>query len=163
MDKIRTLGLYQPYATLMLPPYNKIETRWVMAGKKPPFPLGKYVIYSTKKFYSNYEFEEIAGERLANYAWREMRQHDKFEHFKWRGYAIGIGELYEIKKMEKRYGDRAFVDVKETTNGIYTDYPDFQLWALFFRDVKRIKPFPFKGKQGVGFLSKEDEAKIEYI
>ena len=45
--KIRTLGFYQPFGSLML--HGKIETRWVRKGKKPPFPLGKYIFYTTQK------------------------------------------------------------------------------------------------------------------
>ena len=46
-EVIRTLGFYQPYCTAML--HGKVETRWIIEGRTPPMPLGKYLLYSTKK------------------------------------------------------------------------------------------------------------------
>lgn len=43
---IRTLVIYQPYATLM--GHGKLETRWVKHGRKPPFPRGKLKPVITK-------------------------------------------------------------------------------------------------------------------
>lgn len=151
---IRTLGLYQPYATLMLPPYNKVETRWVRRNKKPPFPLGKYLIYATKKQYTAFEFESIAGKRLAHQANKLLFQHG--DKNLWIGHAIGVGELYKIEEMTNRLDDRAFVES-------FAGDSAHQMWALHFKDMKRINPFKFKGKQGVGILPKEQHHLIELL
>lgn len=163
MNVIRTLGLYQPYATLMLPPYNKIETRWVIKGKKPPFPLGQYMIYSTKRFYSPYEFNNIAGVVLADKANHLIKDNfDKMTVLQC-GFALGTGELYKVERMTVELESKAFVKVHFTEAESATDEKEYDLWALFFRNVKRIKPFKFSGKQGVGFLSEEHQAKIEHL
>lgn len=87
VSKIRTLGFYQPFGTLML--HGKIETRWVKVGKKPPFPEGKYLFYSTQKrckydklLQSGMFFElfpELTGiwEKDKNYFKRLDRKHQK--------------------------------------------------------------------------------------
>lgn len=163
---IRTLGLYQPYATLML--HGKIESRWVVKGKKPPFPIGKYLIYSTKKAYGWEEFKNLATEELA---WKARDLFATYERdsqtHQLNGYAIGIGNLVEVCPMPAMWFDDAFYWPDHTqieySNKEMVEINEYILWALRFENVKRIKPFPFKGKQGVGFLSKEDEAKIEYL
>jgi hypothetical protein len=160
MEKIRTIGLYQPYASLML--HGKIESRWVKRGKKPPFPLGKYLIYSTKKAYSMEEFARIAGDTEKEAMRRLQGEPTRFKN----GYAIAIGELTEVVPFGGKYTENlAFVDTDLT----YWQSPDpltidgHVLWALKFENVQRIKPFPFKGKQGVGFVPAELIEKIEVV
>jgi hypothetical protein len=168
-EVIRTLGLYQPYATLML--HGKIESRWVKRGKKPPFPLGEYLIYSTKKQYKFDEFTKMAGYDLATKA-RELFFKDvcninitHSQHLN--GFAIGVGELFEVCKMPATWLDDAYywppVDQIDPNVEGEISIDGYTLWALRFKDVKRIKPFPFKGKQGTGFLKANDKAKIEYV
>jgi len=65
---------------------------------------------------------------------------------------------------------KAFVDINMT---MLKDAPeeidffkeiiidDHTLWGLHFENVQRIKPFEFKGKQGVGILSDEHKNLIE--
>lgn len=167
LEQIRTLGLYQPYATLML--HGKIESRWIRKGKKPPFPLGKYMIYSTKRCYVAIEFEKMCPEDLRIKA-KKLFDNDstsQLETHHYNGYAIGIGNLVEVCPMPAMWFDDAFYWPDHTqieySNEEMVEINGYVLWALRFEKVKRIKPFPFKGKQGVGFLSKEDEAKIEYL
>jgi hypothetical protein len=154
--KIRTLGLYQPYASLML--HGKIESRWVEEGKKPPFPLGKYLIYSTKKSYSVESFKHLSGEYYQ--AARNIITREETSILN--GYAICLGDLVKVEKIGMGQLPKAFVDVNLTMiklakpdidffNEIIID--DRQLWGLHFQNVQRIKPFPFRGKQGVGILS----------
>jgi hypothetical protein len=169
--KIRTLGLYQPYAGLML--HGKIETRWVRMGKTPPFPLGDYVIYSTQKAYKHEEFKEIVGSQY-------NRAYDLIicggSEFHITGHIIAKGTLYAIERMVPELCKNAFVEppadkfYKETGTYIDKRYDPitgqttlYTLWAMYFKKVLPVEPFPFKGKQGVGFLSPEDEAKIKLI
>lgn len=191
LPPIRTLGLYQPYATLMMPPYNKIETRWVKAGKKPPFPLGQYLIYSTKKAYPTKEVKEISGgyyeEVRKNIIAESIRTSPAYPNrhgVRWinadgsveflNGHALCIGELVELKTYSPVLGIGSFVEMHPDahyTADFDSNEPDqgefvvdnYVLWCLIFDNMKRIDPFPFKGKQGVGLLSFADREKIKYI
>lgn len=159
--KIRTIGLYQPYATLML--HGKLESRWVAAGKKPPFPLGKYLIYSTKKEYTISEFQHLAG-----MFWDRAMSILRTDHSKHRtGVGLAIGELYCVEKIYTfSQCEEAFIEPPTPLDDDVKNqfaYDGRALWGLRFKNVQRVKPFPFKGKQGVGFLSEEDQAKIEYV
>jgi|SRR5690242_2983028 len=143
--KIRTLGLYQPYASLML--HGKIETRWVKKGKKPPFPIGTYLIYSCKKKYNDQQLQFVAGienfyeiKRLLGGSWTPD------------GHAICVGELVRVVKWDISDPDgnseaytKSFV--------VPTHDAEYDRWLLYFENVKAVKPFPFKGKQGVGFYT----------
>lgn len=149
-DKIiRTLGLYQPFAGLMLPPYNKIETRWVANGRKPPFPLGKYLLYSTKRVYTREEFLAISAE----YGLAVDTERIKF---KLTGKALCIGDLVRVEKMTKEHQEKAFVAHHDPTD-------THTRWCLIFENVKAIDPFTFSGKQGIGFLSEQDKEKIKFL
>lgn len=159
---IRTLGLYQPYAQLML--HGKLESRWIAKGKKAPFPLGKYLLYATKKAYSVKEFKHLAGEH-----YERARLAISNEELK-TSVALCVGDLIERKPITT-FGDLADTFYDPPFDQLAyrdADHPEFEiddyvLWGLRFNEVKPIKPFPFKGKQGVGFLSAENEAKIIYI
>jgi hypothetical protein len=151
--KIRTIGLYQPYASLML--HGKLESRWVQKGKKPPFPLGKYLIYSTKKRYSDAEFNYVAG-RMAFEAKTILKDEPTADLC---GYAIAVGDLVELILMTPVLEPSAYIDTDltlwESNAPITVD--DHVLWGLRFENVCRIKPFEFRGKQGVGFYDGEIE------
>lgn len=153
MTKIRTLGLYQPYASLML--HGKLESRWVKKGKKPPFPPGKYLIYSTKKRYSDAEFKHVAG-HMAVEAKMVLKDEPTVNLC---GYAIAVGDLVELIQMTPILEPSAFIDTDlmqwQSNAPIIID--GYVLWGLRFENVCRIKPFPFKGKQGVGFYEGEIE------
>jgi hypothetical protein len=156
---IRTLGLYQPYASLML--HGKIESRWVKKGKKAPFPLGKYLIYSTKKAYSQKEFEHVAGDK-AKHAWKLLENESTVSL---NGYAICIGDLVKVEPMSATMEHKAFIDTPidewQSAEPIIINY--HLLWALHFENIQRISPFLFKGKQGVGILTKEQHKFIQIL
>ncbi len=158
-EVIRTLGLYQPYAQLML--HGKIESRWIKMGKKPPFPLGRYLLYATKKSYSIPEFNHIAG-KYADDARQTLKGDQIFN-----GYAIGIGKLVKVQQFDMRDGLKAWVDIEklepELQHKPYIAIDYHILWGLHFEDVQRVNPFPFKGKQGVGFLDDELKKRIQII
>jgi hypothetical protein len=157
-QRIRTLGLYQPFATLML--HGKIETRWVGSSrngklKKPPFPFGKYLIYSTKKAYDYFEVLNIAGKHHAEILKLEAGEDWATYHLK--GCAICIGDLVDIIDPIKKTTKNTFVKYAPALNGC-------RRVGLVFQNIQRIKPFEFKGgKQGIGFLHWTDVEKIEII
>lgn len=165
MDKIRTLGLYQPYAHLML--HGKIETRWIRRGRRIPFPNGKYLLYATKKEYTLQQLSQIAGSQYTRIT-EKINGVDLV-----RGAAIAVGDL--VKKIYILPGmeNETFVDCRETTRikfiaarvaGSLIPIKVSQVMVgLIFENVRPIKPFPFKGKQGIGFMTEEDKAKIEYL
>lgn len=156
-EVIRTIGLYQPYATLML--HGKIETRWVAQGKKAPFPQGKYLIYSTKKAYSWDNFKELSGE----YFEKAMRilNNESMPN----GVALCIADLVKVESAYPLLMPETYVGLERIGEQLDDDATDIvingqKLRFLHFQNVKRIKPFPFKGKQGVGFLQDADRDKI---
>lgn len=150
---IRTLGFYQPFCSLML--HGKIETRWVREGKKPPFPLGRYLFYSTQNPCTDEQLDGWCGqslycnltEALANDTTKELN-----------GYAIATGQLVNLRHMTRWDDEEAFVRFAGTTarqdkNGKWHKYTQ---WCLEFENVQPIEPFRFEfGKQGVGILKPE--------
>jgi hypothetical protein len=158
MDPIRTLGLYQPYAELML--HGKIETRWIRAGTKPPFPLGPYLLYACKADYPLQTLSQIAGEK------QYKRITEIINGLKLvRGAALCTGDLVKIIYIVEGMEDETFVRYQgpmEFVSKHGTMVKKVRV-GLIFENVRRIKPFPFKGKQGVGILSDIDMALIEYL
>lgn len=153
--KIRTLGLYQPYAGLMFSS-DKVETRWVRKGKKPPFPLGWYALYSTKKAFQDHEVKFISGP-----AYRHIVEERKLrpELFDANGCIIGFAKLVTVERMDHNpiVGaiGRTFVD--------YQDDHEFDRWILIFENQIEVAHFPYRGKQGVGFLDDEHRLRINHI
>lgn len=152
-EPIRTLGLYQPYAGLML--HGKIETRWVKKDRKPPFPPGIYLIYSTQKAYTRHEFRTIAGQS----GFDKAKIHMDFDHkLRLNQYGLMLAVLPEggVYDMTPNDSEAAFVE--------YCEEQFYRLVCLKFEQQTPIKPFKFeKGKQGIGFLSAEDRNKIQLI
>ena len=103
---IRSLGFYQPFGSLML--HGKIETRWIRAGKKPPFPLGKYVFYTTLKSCAQHELFNWCGEYLMLDITHKLLYEPTKEL---NGYAIAIGDLAKVRPMKR-----------EDTFGSYVQY-----------------------------------------
>lgn len=148
--------------------HGKIETRWIRRGRRTPFPNGKYLLYACKREYTSQELSSIAGDqytRIRNIVQTEQPL----------GHAIAVGDLvkkiYILPGMEKE----TFVDCRETTRikllpvgtkdkkGRLIIRVQQVMVGLIFENVRPIKPFPYKGKQGIGFLTEEDKAKIEYL
>lgn len=157
-EPTRTLGLYQPYAQLML--HGKIETRWVRVGHKPPFPLGPYLIYSCLADYTLPQLSQIAGHQYPRII--EKINGLKLLH----GVALCVAELEKKIWIVPGMDDETFVRYQPPVWRVNKKGERYKvaMAGLVFKDVKPIKPFHFKaGKQGVGFLTKEDEAKIEYL
>lgn len=150
--QIRTLGLYQPFAGLMVS--GKIETRRVKTGRKAPFPIGYYLLYATQKEYPLDKVKTISGNQYSKIL--QIRADDPTSLCQITGHAICIGQLCKrFRIFDNSFDEKTFVQY-------YFD-PEYALIGLEFRDVRKIAPFPFRGKQGVGFLSADDRAKIKFI
>lgn len=146
-----TIGLYQPYASLMLA--GKIESRWVRLGYKPPFPLGHYMIYATQKAYEEAEFVHMAGE---HYPQAKTMLDGRPQP---RGCMIAVGLLFKVEAI------KTWDDANKTyysppleshgANGPPFIYDHRMLYGLHFKAVLPTKPLPFRGKQGVGIADLE--------
>jgi hypothetical protein len=160
-DKIRSIGLYQPFGSLMLPEYNKLETRWVREGRVPSFPLGKYLIYTTKRGCNMEQMYDWCGEEGAKLMFTTM-ENESTVHYN--GYALGVAELVDkwVLKPEDQNTYIKFIGRKvEIIEG--KEVVKIQ-WALKFASVERIKPFRWKhGKQGVGIVPVEEIKNIEVL
>lgn len=150
-ETIRTLGFYQPFGSLML--HGKIETRWVKVGKKPPFPLGRYLLYTTLNKCDNATlFDWCGAEIMSNII--DTLKDDKTKDLN--GFGLCFGDLYKIEPMTILDEKDSFVlykgvVVREDKNNIPHTYHQ-QL--LHFTNIQPIaEPFKFKGKQGVGFFN----------
>src|SRR5712675_443943 len=163
IEIIRTLGFYQPFCSLMLPPYDKVETRWVRVGRKVPFVMGKYLFYSTKKPCGTEDFYNWCGNELVNLINTLLSNEDTV---KLDGYAIAIAQLRKIDLMTKNDEKRCFVECvgswyRKDKNGTEHEYKQV---CLFFEDVQRIEPFEFNfGKQGIGHLPLSEYEKIKIL
>lgn len=146
-EVIRSLGLLQPYASLMILK-DKLETRWVLNGKKPPFPRGKYLIYSCKRVFKPDEVKRISGPYLDDEWMDDFR-------YKYVGMALFIADLVGVRDMVWDDQEKAFVE--------WGRAQDSRQVILDFQNRRRIKMFPFKGKQGVGILTPEEKAQIEIL
>lgn len=165
---IRTIGLYQPFATMML--YGKIETRWVDVGRKAPFPLGTYLFYSCKKEYDMEDVMHLSGQHFGildnNYS------HDLDGPHPWGlGSAGAIGQLVSIiDPLVPPFDVKTFIDdgkwkrtvTRTSTDGKLRKSVDQRRIGLVFRNVTKIVPFPITGKQGVGFLDNKYRQQIQF-
>lgn len=157
-EVIRTLGFYQPFCSLMI--YGKIETRWVTDGRKPPFPLGKYILYSTKAYCSNATLLQWCGAELMLHISETLKE-DKTQFLN--EHAIAIGELKSISIYKKHQEQKGFVLHKGLKYYEGITIPKIQ-WGLHFENVQAIVPFKWKfGKQGVGFVPESEISKIRIL
>ena len=155
-ENIRGLSWRQPFASLML--HGKIETRTWKTNYR-----GWVLICASKKSYTSDELYYICGgqyqyRRIIDVLGYDPSQFDdlygrcdppKFDDNC--GQAISVGKLVDCRPMKKEDEDDCFVSYSPN------------LWCHIYKDVKEIKPFPFKGKQGWSKLDKETFDKIEYI
>src|SRR5882762_3546520 len=169
---IRTLGLYQPFAFLIM--HGKtIETRWVAYGRKPPFPLGTYLIYSCKSLKWLDEISMKAGEETADgkmsQATRAFNTYidvdPEKEHQKFMGHFTGcalclVDVVGIIDPLTQDHSDLAFVDVPDPGlahfRGSAATGEHVRMIGLRLENIRPIKPFEFKGKQGIGHLTQAD-------
>lgn len=144
-EPIKALSWKQPWASLMLPPHNKIETRtW------PTRYRGLVLICASKKGYPWDATARIAGpenwERIL-----DMLDENQLSFRTNRGYfdgtqghAIAVGNLVDCRPMTPADEQKCFVQYWQG------------LWCHIYADVTPIEPFPFKGSLGFRNLSQED-------
>lgn len=126
-QQVRALSWNQPYGSLMF--HGKQETR-----NRATKVRGWVVICTCKKFYSAETIRRISGENCQTD--RVTGTLFKDESVEKLGYAIGIGKLYNCRPMTEQDEDITFVQYR----------PGLFVWE--FRNVHRIKPLPWRGKQG---------------
>lgn len=155
-EAVRTLGFYQPFGSLMF--HGKLETRWVRKGRKPPFPLGRYLLYSTKNKCENPTLFQWCGPEIMLSITKTL-DGDTTRFFN--GFALGYGTLVNLRPMQKEDEDTAFVkfvgeQIRIDKNGEEHIYIQ---WILEFADLERIEqPFRFtEGKQGVGIYNSQKQ------
>lgn len=160
-DNIRALSWKQPYAMLMLPPYNKIETRtWNTKYR------GLVLICASKNGYSIEQVEDISGMIQSTRVFKavfektllynlhtDVQSDDKVikEKVFHEGNAIAVGRLVNSGHMQKQHEERAYVQ------------HHYDLYAHIYEDVTPIVPFSFKGAMGFKKLTTEDIAKIKLL
>lgn len=128
---MRALSWKEPYGSLMLPPYGKIETRARYTNVR-----GQVLICTSKVPYSE---NDVLGISRTNQACRIYESLGDIWHlYPLNGQAIAVGNLVDCRPMTKADEDACFVAYD----------PEFQRYCWIFEDVREIKPFPWKGAQG---------------
>lgn len=155
--RIRTLCFYLPFGSLML--HGKIETRWVREGRKPPFPKGKYVFYTSKRPCDDKTLIDWCGDEIYKHIHHTLF-YDDTKGLNER--IIGTGDLVGVRLLNKKDELNSFVKFvgrkSETVEG--KEVVKVQ-WALIFENVQATEPVEtrFNGKsiakQGIGFLPEE--------
>lgn len=142
-EEIRALWWKQPYGSLMLPPFDKVETRtWGTQYR------GLVLICTSLQPYKEKFIDNISGEWYREHIKDLLKDEPTREVY---GHAIGIGRLVESRMMKFGDGKRAYVQ-----------YNHF-LYIHRYIEVKRIEPFPLKGSQGWRKVDAETRAKIRLI
>jgi len=138
-DPIKALCWKQPFASLMLPPWNKTETRTQRVHYR-----GLVLIVATKAPYSDRELIELCGGEQALTIYTKVAGHDGYMN----GCAIAIGHLdgcSEIQEHHKTY-------IKEAHHA--------GRYAWQFSNVHAIEPIPMKGFQGWRNVDDDVRSKI---
>lgn len=143
---LKALSWKQPYGDLMF--HGKIETRvW------PTQYRGWVLICASKAPYTGEQIHNISGpvqtQRIMDTLNLKYIRSSKISMNN--GCAIGLGFLHDCQHMNKEDEDKAFVE----------HHPE--LYSHFYRNVQRIKPFPFKGSQKWGNVTIDQLKKIEFI
>lgn len=157
--KIRMLAMYQPFCSLML--HGKVETRIVRLGKKPPYPKGRYVLYTTKKKATAQEISDWCGGHQAKRIIEVLEGDDTVTS---RGQALVVGDLVAVRIMTEVDEDVCFVQCKGIMDFVDKKGKEYQgqQWCLVFNNIQKIaEPFEVSGKQGVGFLPEEYYSKLK--
>lgn len=140
--EVRALTIRQPYASLMLPPHAKVETRSWQTHYR-----GWVLICAAKAITTPWVMAEISGDHQASRI-IDAVPIDKDSLHKRAGMAIGIGQLVDCRPMTDDDADAAFVQYK----------PGY--WCHVFRDVKPIHPFPYTGQLGYTEIHAPTKRKI---
>jgi len=158
-EKMRTLGFFQPFGSLML--HGKVETRWVREGRNAPFPLGKYLFYTTMTPCNSSMLLDWCGPDIAEHI-KDTLKSDATDRLN--RYAIGIGDLVAVRHLTAETPN-TFVKFVGRKTEIIKGVPVTKIqWGLHFENVQCIDPIPWElGKQGIGFVPDEEMKKIKII
>lgn len=141
-ENIRALSWKEPFAQLML--HGKIETRTWSTNYR-----GWVLICASQQRYNRDQVK-----RILDYDVNLIHRIDAFlsgKEYHNEGRAIAIGYLHDCRKMEVSDEQWAFVKY----------FPD--LWCHFYKEVRAIEPFPFKGAQRWKKLDPETLMKIKLL
>lgn len=140
-DPIKALCWKQPFASLMLPPWNKVETRTQRVNYR-----GLVLIVATASPYTDRQLVELCGGEQALMIEMKVAGHDGYMN----GCAIGIGYLNECRPMNQSDAANTFIR-PELAMGR-------QAWH--FTNVHAIEPIPMKGFQGWRNVDDDVRSKI---
>lgn len=144
-EPVRYLGWKQPFASLMLPPFNKKETRtWSTSYR------GLVLITASQHAYSHTQIMDISGYVQSGRISDALGMTRIFPGLP-KGKAIAIGMLCDCQPMKK-----------EDENNCYVAF-NSSLFVWTFNHVKAIEPFNMKGAQGWRKLDQETINKIKII
>jgi hypothetical protein len=149
-SELRALNLKHPYAQLMLPPFNKQETRTWKTDYR-----GLVLICASVNPYGDRELIQIAGPE--QYARIIQLLGPKWFNSVKRGSAIAIGRLVDCVPMVSH---AQMVGEKQIENETFVKF-DRTLYVHEYADVTPIKTFPWRGGLGWQKVTDEQKKRIE--
>lgn len=157
-EPIRALSWKQPYASLML--HGKVETRtWSTSYR------GLVLICASLKRYDQEVFYSISGQEQYDRIHKTIDVYDTTADM-----AIAVGRLVGCRLMKKEDENLTFVEYRDpwqiervSKKTGKTKIITQRLWCHFYKDVKPIEPFDWKGTQGWKTLSPEEIKQIQII
>jgi hypothetical protein len=161
---IMALSWKQPYGTAML--FGKIETRtWDIKYR------GWMLICTSKQSYNLDVVRKISGNDLFVKICNVINNDpDKYSTLDLDGYAIGIGRLVDSRKMTLTDEEKCFVKYRPPWNEEKINKKTGKskvvekcLWCHIYENVHPVKPFPWKGSQGIRQVTPDQRKLIEII
>lgn len=141
-EPVKMLCWKQPFASLMLPPWDKVETRG-----KPINYRGLVLIVATNTPYTDRELIKLCGGEQALMLESHVAGHDGYMN----GAAVGIGYLHYCRHLND--GDKTYIK-REHHTGRY---------AWMFKNVFAIEPIAMSGFQGWRNASPELRSQIKLL
>lgn len=143
--EVRALSWKNPYGPLMLPPFNKKETRTWNTNYR-----GLVLICASQQGYNLQQVKNISGEKQMKRIYGNIDREMLSAIYGIKGNAIAIGRLVDCHPMRNYEENDCFVAFRE------------DLFVHVYQDVQPIIPFPFKGRQGWSKLSEEVKSQIVF-
>lgn len=155
-EPMKALSWREPYGSLMLPPFNKIETRTWNTNYR-----GLVLICTSQEAYSWDKVKAISGDEQFDRILGSAALFDDQPG----GYAIAVGKLVDSRLMTKHDESKCFVEYREPWEVINKKGKRVikKLYCHVYEDVLRIKPIPWKGSQGWKDVPDEIMKQIEFI
>ncbi len=151
-DPIKALNWKEPFASLMLPPHNKVETRTWLTHIR-----GLVLICTSLKAYDTTDMYDLCGGQGQTVEIRRLLKENSPFSFDQRnggllGKAIAIGRLVDCRKLRK--DDKHFL--------LWEDGME-ERYAHIYEDVHPIEPFAFKGGQKWKIVTDEVRSQIKLL